>query len=128
MVKGTRIVTPMMFRPEILKLLHEDSHLGIDKCIQRTKESVYWPGISENVKHSVKKCAKCLENCRHNQKEPYISFDIPIIAWKTVATDLFFYDSKCYLLVIDFFARFPVVRLLPNETTKFVLNCLKLIC
>ena len=32
-VKGMKIVVPMTFRPELLSLLHDDSHLGIDKCI-----------------------------------------------------------------------------------------------
>ena len=33
-VKGNRIVIPRKFQPDLLSLLHDDSHLGIDKCIQ----------------------------------------------------------------------------------------------
>ena len=33
-VKGNHIVIPTKFCPELLSLLHDDSHLGIDKCIQ----------------------------------------------------------------------------------------------
>ena len=33
-VKGNRIVIPTKFQLELLNLLHDDSHLGIDKCIQ----------------------------------------------------------------------------------------------
>ena len=33
-VKGNHIVIPTKFQPELLSLLHNDSHLGIDKCIQ----------------------------------------------------------------------------------------------
>ena len=40
-VKGTHIVIPTKLHPELLGLLHDDTHLGIDKCIQRTKGSVY---------------------------------------------------------------------------------------
>ena len=40
-VKGIHIVIPTKFQPELLGLLHDDSHLGIDKCIQRAKGSVY---------------------------------------------------------------------------------------
>ena len=78
-VKGTCIVIPAKYRPELLSLLHDDSHLGIDKCIQHAKGSVYWPNISEDIMSMVNKCEKCLVNCRHNQEEPYIPFDIPII-------------------------------------------------
>ena len=109
-MKGTKIIIPMKFGPELLSLLYNDSHLGIDKCIQRAKGSVYWPNISEDIKSIVNKCEKCLANCHHNQKEPYIPFDIPIVAWKTVTTDLFVFQDKTYLVVIDLFFRFPVIR------------------
>ena len=66
-VKGNRIVIPLKFHPELLSLLHDDSHLGIDKCIQQAKGSLYWPNISEDIKSIVNKCEKCLANCRHNQ-------------------------------------------------------------
>ena len=86
---------------------------------------MYWPNISEDIKSIVNKCEKCLANCHHNQKEPYIPFDIPIVAWKTVATDLFVFQDKTYMVIIDLFSRFPVVRQLHGESTKLVLNALK---
>ena len=66
-----------------------------------------------------------LTNCRHNQKEPYIPIDIPIIAWKTIATDLFVFQGKTYVVAVDLFSRFPVVRQLHGESTKLVLDALK---
>ena len=102
-----------------------NSHFGIDKCIQRAKGSVYWPNISEDIKFIVNKCEKCLANCRLNQKEPYIPIDIPIVAWKTIATDLFIFNEKTYILVVDLFSRFPVIRQLSGESTKLVLDALK---
>ena len=32
-VKGNHIIIPTKYEPELLSLLHDDSHLGIDKCI-----------------------------------------------------------------------------------------------
>ena len=68
---------------------------------------------------------KCLANCQRNQKEPYIPFDIPIVAWKSIATDLFMFQDKTYMVVVDLFSRFPVVRQLHGESMKLVLNALK---
>ena len=67
-VKGNCIVIPTKFRPELLSLLHDDSHLEIDKCIQQAKGSIFWPNISKDIKSIVNKCVKCLANCRRNQK------------------------------------------------------------
>ena len=124
-VKGNHIVIPTKFQPELLSLLHNDSHLGIDKCIQQAKGSIYWPNITEDIKSIVNKCEKCLVNCRHNQKEPYIPIDIPIFTWKTIATDLFMFQDKTYMVTIDLFSRFPVVRQLCGESMKLVLDALK---
>ena len=99
--------------------------MEIDKCIQRTKGSIYWPNITEDIKSIVNKCEKCLANCRHNQKEPYIPIDIPIFAWKTIAMDLFMFQDKTYILMIDLFLHFPVVRQLSGENTRTVLKAMQ---
>ena len=54
-VKGTRIIIPTKYRPELLSLIHDDSHLGIDTCVLRSKGTVYWPGITEHIKSIVNK-------------------------------------------------------------------------
>ena len=92
-VKGSCIIIPAKYQPELLSLLHDDSHLGIDKCIQCAKGSIYWPNITEDIKSIINKCERCLAHCRRNQKEPYIPIDIPIVAWKTVVTDLFVFQN-----------------------------------
>ena len=124
-VNGTRIIIPTKYRPELLSLIHDDSHLGIDTCVLRSKSTVQWPGITEHTKSIVNKCEKCSANCRRNQKEPYIPVDIPIIAWKIVASDLFVFEDKTYVLVTNLFSRFPVDRQLAGESTKTVLKVMK---
>ena len=124
-VKGSCIIISTKYQPELISLLHDDSHLGIDKCIQHAKGSIYWPSITEDIKSIINKCEKCLAHCRRNQKEPYIPIDIPIVAWKIVTTDLFMFQDKTYILIIDLFSHFPVVRQLHGESTKLVLDALK---
>ena len=40
LLKGNRIIIPDKDRPQILKQIHE-GHLGIQKCLQRAKATVY---------------------------------------------------------------------------------------
>ena len=47
-LKGTRIVVPSMKQVEILKLIHE-GHLGLTNCKLRAKETVYWPGLNDQL-------------------------------------------------------------------------------
>ena len=66
-----------------------------------------------------------MANCRRNQKEPYIPIDIPIVAWKTIATDLFTFNDKTYILMVDLFSHFPVIRQLSGENIKTVLKAIQ---
>ena len=60
MFKGERIVIPASLQKEILLKLHQ-SHLGIEKTKLRARETVIWPGISQDIERMVKLCAACQE-------------------------------------------------------------------
>ena len=49
---GNRIIVPKDMRPAILDKIHQ-GHQGIGKCLERAKDSVWWPGISGDVKSIV---------------------------------------------------------------------------
>ena len=42
--KGDRCVIPKSLRPEVLSRIHR-SHIGVEGCLRRLRESVYWSGI-----------------------------------------------------------------------------------
>ena len=64
-LKGTRIVVPIMRQVEILKLIHE-GHLGLTKCKLRAKETVYWPGLNDQLEKLVLNCPLCLKYSQLN--------------------------------------------------------------
>ena len=53
-LKGTRIIIPDKKREEILKLIHK-GHLGFNKCNMRAKETMYWPGMNEQLEQLILK-------------------------------------------------------------------------
>ena len=59
-LKGTRIIIPNSKREDILKLIHE-GHLGLNKCKMRAKETVYWPGMNDQLEQLVLNCQLCLK-------------------------------------------------------------------
>ena len=54
LMKGDRLITPSSLRREMLDKIHS-SHLGVEKCINRARETVYWPGVCEQIKEKVAK-------------------------------------------------------------------------
>ena len=47
-----QLVVPHVLWEEIIKELHAiplDSHLGVDKTMEKVQERFYWPGMQQNV-------------------------------------------------------------------------------
>ena len=57
-LKGSRIVVPASMRNQVLQAIHL-GHQGENKCILRARESVFWPGISADIRQMVKDCDPC---------------------------------------------------------------------
>ena len=52
---GDHIIVPKDMQPAILDKIHQ-GHQGIGKCLERAKDSVWWPGIIGDVKSIVASC------------------------------------------------------------------------
>ena len=108
----------------MLVKLHE-GHFGVDRTKLRARDSVYWPHINKDIEVLIKSCEKYQEHSHRNAKDPVLPRKIPLVPWTLLEMDLFTCDDHTFLLVVDVISRFPVVRILSNETTKSVINSLK---
>ena len=123
-LKGTRIVIPENLRKDVLKQIHY-AHQGIDKCRLRAKGSVFWDKINADIELYVNKCPQCQAHKPSQVKEPLMPHDVPPRPWHTVASDLFYWEPKNYLLVVDMFSKFPVVRKLDNTSSAATIGHLR---
>ena len=80
-LKGERLVVPQSMREEIKQKLHQ-SHLGIQGCLRRGKEVVYWPGMNKDIEDFISSCSVCKSYQTDQQKEPMISHEIPSRLWE----------------------------------------------
>ena len=124
LLKGTRIIIPKVCCKEVLSKLHEE-HFGVERTKLRARDSVYWLVMYKEIEAMVKTCEKCQEFSRRNNKDPILPRELPLVAWTLLEMDLFTCKNTNFLLVIDVTSRFPVVRILPNETSISIINALK---
>ena len=124
--KAHRLVIPTSQRAEYLRDLHA-GHLGEEKTLLRARETVFWPGISDDIRNAVKACDICQKHKPAQQKEPIIPHDVPSMPWVKLRIDIFEHHSHHYLLVADYFSKFPIVRKLSNQTSGHVINLAKTI-
>lgn len=58
--QGKRVVVPRASKSELFKRVH-NTHLGVNGCLNRAHECLYWPGITEDIKNYVSTCEACRE-------------------------------------------------------------------
>ena len=66
--KGVRLVMLQSEQASTLKVLHL-GHYAVDKMNLRARETVCWPGISEEIKVTYHRCDICAKFARIQQKE-----------------------------------------------------------
>ena len=123
LLRGTRLVIPSALRGDVLQRLHE-GHMGVTKCRNRAKQTVWWPGLSSQLNDMVLKCKTCIQE-RRNVKEPLMPTEMPDRPWQTLGADLFTLKGKTYLLVVDYFSRYVEIALLSPTRSEDVVVHLK---
>ena len=125
-LKGERVVIPESQRNDVIERIHE-AHQGIDKCRLRAKSCVFWPNINEDIESRVRRCEMCQENQKSQAHETLEPHEIPTRPWQVIGTDLFFWNGEEYLLICDYFSKFPIVRKIPHgqSTGKTVVGLTK---
>lgn len=120
-----RMVVPRELQRRTLEKIHS-GHQGIQKCRALVSVSVWWPGISHEIENMVKSCLTCAKNARP-RREPMMPTELPTYPWQKVGTDLFQLKGKTYLVVVDYFSRFPEVQALSKIDSESVIVALKTI-
>ena len=122
--KGERLVEPQTLRAEIKKELHA-SHAGVEGCLRRARESVYWRTINSELRHWISTSEPCRTFETSHGKETLMSHEIPQRPWEKVAVDLLTLDQKDYLVAVDNYSGYWVLERLHSTDTGAVIKKLK---
>ena len=128
-LKGTKIVVPSKKHEAALKFIHE-SHLGLNKCKLHGKETVYWPGLINQLEKMILNYELSLKysHSKHKQNSGMsLGQGIPLHLWLKLATDLYHFESASYFLIVDYTSRFSVMCKLSSMTRQHVATQCKLI-
>ena len=120
---NNRLLIPGSLRHYILDQLHI-GHQGITKCRMRAQQSVWWPGINRDIEDLIKCCKECAKQ-QTNRPEPLVPTPTPDYPWQKVASDLFEYEKRNYLLMVDYYSRFIEVIELTKITSSEIIAEMK---
>ncbi|XP_055873601.1 uncharacterized protein K02A2.6-like [Biomphalaria glabrata] len=95
------------------------THSGIEGCLKRDRESLFWPGMTGDIKHYISTCEICQAFQPNQQKETLMNHEVPTHPWEKVGVDLFTLDGK------DYYSNFCEVDRLENTSSETVIRKLK---
>ena len=116
-MKGDRLVIPLSLQAEVLSKLHE-AHQGIEKTRLRARSCVYWKSIIKDIDDIVRKCDTCQRLQKRQAHEPLMQHELPTRSWQIVGTDLFAIREDTYLLICDYYSKFPFVYGIEGKVTS----------
>ena len=118
-----RLVIPKQRQQQVLQKLH-NSHQGIQRCRLQAKSLVWWLHIRNDIDSFIKQCHEC-QKSSVLPREPLITATLLCHPWEKVASDLFHLNNSTYLIVVDYFSRYPEVIQLKSTTSANVIKALK---
>ncbi len=97
---NVRILIPPTLRQEIVHTLHS-AHQGTTGMNECAKVSVYWPGITNDIKNARSGCSSCNQTTPSQAKLPPILPIIPTTPFEAIACDYFKHIGHYYFVAAD---------------------------
>jgi len=123
-LKGERILIPQSMRRDIKDKLHS-AHLAYDSMMRRARQTVFWPGMSAEIKAMADNCETCQALKPANPRETLIQHNQGTYPWEKIACDLMEIDGRNYLITVDYFSNFTEADYLTNTESQSIIMKLK---
>ena len=116
-----RIVVPEVARASMLLHLHAH-HYGLTKTLMLAQSSIYWPCMKNDITTMISQCEPCQKTGPNKPREAACPFPVPATPWSVLGADVFFFDGKPYLALVDYTSKFPVVKKLPSQSADALIQ------
>ncbi len=98
---GTRVIIPSDFWEAILAELHE-AHPGMSRMKALARMYVWWPGITTDIKVTVRQCTECQVHQATPPQAPLQPWSLPSRPWSRLHLDYAGpVNGNMYLVLID---------------------------
>lgn len=125
--RGQRLIVPQGLQKMMATDVHK-GHLGIQSCLRRARECMFWPKMNEDIQELVRKCETCNSHQSANMKETLQPHEIPERPWDKVGIDLFSIKDKTYMVTVCYYSNFIELDRLYSTTSDSVIRKIKTHC
>ncbi len=114
-----RVVCPEILKRDVLEVLHS-GHLGIVRMKMLARSYVWWFGLSTDIENCCQRCQICVMNQKRIKDCPNSYWPPTNRPMERVHADLFHFEGKTFLLIVDSFSKWIDVSLLSKSDAKSV--------
>ena len=125
-MKNQKIVIPSSLKQKYIAQIHS-GHTGIGSCLKKAREFVFWINYTKDIQEAIEKCSLCQEQQNIQTTNQHYVSEVPPHPWHTLGSDLFYHKRLDFLVVVDYFSKFLIVRKIPNSTSSAIIKELDLI-
>ena len=122
--KGQLLVVPAALQKELMAVVHS-LHIGIEGCIHRAHDTLYWPQMATKLREYIAKCDIYLAHHNRQAKETLLQHKMVARPWSKVTTDLCELDNCTLLVISDYYSNFIEVAQLNTMTSHNVVKEMK---
>ena len=94
--------------------------MGIVKSKDRARTSIYWPNLSKDIEAYLSTCHACATYQEKQPAESLLNDPASTKPWTALAMDNFELNGRHYLIIIDHFSKFTVVKPSQDLTSKTI--------
>ncbi|KAJ8049054.1 hypothetical protein HOLleu_01612 [Holothuria leucospilota] len=114
-ISEERLIIPTAMRLQMKEKIHA-GHLGINSCLRRARELIFWSGMSSEIRQFVESCGTCAAFSDKQASEPLFMHPVPSRPWEKVGSDLFTFSGRDYLITVDYYSNFFEVDYLSSTS------------
>ena len=119
-----RLMIPKVLRQHVLHSLHQ-AHQGPSGMDLRSQQSVWWPSISEDLASLRSWCTTCHKIAPSQSPTPPVDTPNPQYPFQMVSSDYFSLAGKTYLIIVDRYSHWPVMKKCRTETAQELISALR---
>lgn len=127
-LRNDRILIPRCLRGLILEKLHQ-SHSGIEATTKLARDTVFWPGLTDQIKQRIQQCDVCAKFSTSQRVQPMQSHQIPSYPYQKVSMDICECEignrKTVYLVTVYHFSDYFDVDELMTQTSAAVIKVCK---
>ena len=91
----------------------------------RSQNSVWWPNITLDIEKARATCSVCHKNAPMQSPLPPVQPPLPQYPFELVSTDYFQVEGNTYLVLVDRYSNWPVIRKCRTESADELVQALR---